>query len=412
MTESPQRRFAREVVDELRDAGHEALWAGGCVRDALLGKTPKDYDVATSAEPERVREVFGRRRTIPVGASFGVITLLGPEGVHPIEVATFRADGKYVDGRRPETVRYTTAEEDAQRRDFTINGLFYDPAEDRVIDYVGGQDDLQNQTLRAIGDAAARFAEDKLRMLRAVRFAATLGFRIEPDTLAAVQSMAGQLSVVSAERIGAEISRLLTHAEAGRGLALLSETGLLPAVFPELGGWSEAGAAEWASARKRLQTLGGGPLATALAAVLLELTEPRAPAEIGRRLRLTNKDAADTGWLIEGVAVAAQAADLPWSRLQPWLADRRSAELLRLSAAALGDDHPGVARCRSELGREAEQLNPPALVTGSDLLQLGYQPGPGIAAALRSVRDAQLDGRIATKEQALEQLRRGLRGER
>ncbi|MEM9351804.1 MAG: CCA tRNA nucleotidyltransferase [Planctomycetota bacterium] len=411
MTESAQRRFAREVVAALREAGHEALWAGGCVRDALLGKTPKDYDIATGAEPEQVQTVFGRRRTIPVGASFGVITVLGPRGVGPIEVATFRADGKYVDGRRPETVRFTTAEEDAQRRDFTINGLFYDPVEDRVIDYVGGQDDLRAKTLRAIGDPAARFAEDKLRMLRAARFATTLEFEIEPATMAAIRGMADQLSVVSAERIGSETSRLLTHPHAGRGLALLGECGLLATVFPELAAWAAADSTEWRAAGERLEALGGGPLPTALAATLLELPKVDTPA-VGRRLRLTKKDAADAGWLIESVAVVEAAEGLPWSRLQPWLADPRAAELLKLSAAALGEGHAGLVRCRAELGREREQLDPPPLVSGSDVLGLGYPPGPGIAAALKSARDGQLDGRLATKEQALEHLRRGLPGGR
>lgn len=192
MTENAQRRFAKQVVEDLRAAGHEALWAGGCVRDGLLGIEPKDYDVATDAGPDRVREVFGRRRTIPVGAAFGVITVLGPKPCDPIEVATFRTDGEYRDGRHPESVRFTTAEEDAQRRDFTINGLFYDPIEERVIDYVGGEADLGGRTVRAIGDASARFGEDKLRMLRAVRFATTFGFDIEAETLAAIRAMAGE----------------------------------------------------------------------------------------------------------------------------------------------------------------------------------------------------------------------------
>src|SRR5262245_35516929 len=166
------RQFAVEVVHRLRESGHQALWAGGCVRDQLMGQLPKDYDVATDAEPDRIREVFGKRRTLPIGAAFGVITVLGRKGAGQIDVATFRCDAAYSDGRHPDAVTFSDAEHDAQRRDFTINGLFYDPLEGRVIDYVGGQVDLEFRILRAIGNPSARIAEDKLRMLRAVRFAA------------------------------------------------------------------------------------------------------------------------------------------------------------------------------------------------------------------------------------------------
>src|SRR3954469_10452800 len=162
------REFAIDVVRRLREAGHQSLWAGGCVRDQLLGQMPKDYDVPTDAVPDRVREVFGRRRTLAIGASFGVITVLGPERAGQIDVATFRRDAAYSDGRHPDAVSFSDAENDAQRRDFTINGLFFDPIAEQVIDYVGGQDDLQRHVIRAIGDPLARIAEDKLRMLRAV----------------------------------------------------------------------------------------------------------------------------------------------------------------------------------------------------------------------------------------------------
>src|SRR5436190_7005072 len=160
------QEFAVDVVRQLRDAGYEALWAGGCVRDQLLGLQPKDYDVATSARPEQIRDLFGRKRTLAIGAAFGVVTVLGPKPAGQIEVATFRCDGAYLDGRHPEQVTFSTAELDAQRRDFTINGLFYDPLDHRVIDYVAGRDDLQGQVIRAVGNPHDRFAEDKLRMLR------------------------------------------------------------------------------------------------------------------------------------------------------------------------------------------------------------------------------------------------------
>src|SRR3954462_14353308 len=206
---SRQRDFALEIAQKLRDAGFEALWAGGCVRDESLGLTPKDYDVATSATPDQIRDLFGRRRTLPIGASFGVITVLGPRHAGQIEVATFRTDAAYSDGRHPDSVTFTTAEHDAQRRDFTINGLFFDPISNEVVDYVNGQEDLKRRTIRAIGDPRLRLSEDKLRMLRAVRFAASFDFSIDLDTLQAIQKMAPEINTVSAERIGSEIRRML-----------------------------------------------------------------------------------------------------------------------------------------------------------------------------------------------------------
>src|SRR5437762_3715435 len=227
------RQFAVDVVRRLRESGHQSLWAGGCVRDQLMGQLPKDYDVATDAVPDRVREVFGKRRTLPIGASFGVITVLGPEAAGQIDVATFRRDATYSDGRHPDAVSFSDAEHDAQRRDFTINGLFFDPLEDRVIDYVGGQDDLARRVIRAIGDPLARIAEDKLRMLRAVRFAARFDFAIDDKTLAAIKQQARELVIVSAERIAAELRLILTHPNRARGMELLADTGLLEIVLPE-----------------------------------------------------------------------------------------------------------------------------------------------------------------------------------
>ena len=201
-----EREFAIDVVRRLRESGYEALWAGGCVRDELLGLSPADYDVATSARPQQVSAVF--RKTVEVGASFGVVEVIGPrrlDGSFPkVQVATFRSDGAYLDGRRPESVRFSSAEEDAQRRDFTINGMFFDPLDGRVIDHVGGQADLKAKVLRAIGDPRARFREDKLRLMRAVRMAARFDFPIEEQTAAAVREMAGEITVVSAERIADE----------------------------------------------------------------------------------------------------------------------------------------------------------------------------------------------------------------
>ena len=221
-----QRRFAADVVRRLRAAGFEAYWAGGCVRDQLLGRTPKDYDVATSATPEQIRTLFGRRRTLAIGAAFGVISVIGPKPAGMVEVTTFRRDAAYSDGRHPDSVTFSSAEEDASRRDFTINGLFYDPVEQRVIDFVGGQKDLAERHVRAIGCARDRFAEDKLRMLRAVRFAAAFDFTLDDEARAAIAEMAAEIHVVSPERIAMEMRRLLADSSRAAGVRLLLETGL------------------------------------------------------------------------------------------------------------------------------------------------------------------------------------------
>ncbi len=205
-----------DVVRRLRKAGYLAYWAGGCVRDQLLGREPKDYDVATDAKPDEIRTLFGRGRTLALGASFGVITVIGPPGAGQIEVATFRDDVGYSDGRHPDHVHFSTAEMDASRRDFTINGLFFDPIGQEVIDYVGGREDLRLRRIRAIGDPVKRFTEDKLRMLRAVRFSAGFDFELDPATWGAICRMSAQITVVSWERISAEIARFGRPAPNGR----------------------------------------------------------------------------------------------------------------------------------------------------------------------------------------------------
>ena len=230
-----ERQFAVRVVRQLRKAGHEALWAGGCVRDELLQRVPRDYDIATSARPEEIRRLF--RRTIAVGAAFGVVEILGPRtgaGLLKVQVATFRSDVSYSDGRHPDQVVFSSAREDALCRDFTINGMFFDPLEDRLIDYVGGRQDLETRILRAIGDPAIRFAEDKLRLLRAPRIATGFNLSIDPSTAEAIRAMAPQMGVVSAERIAEELRRLLTYPERARGVRLLDELGLIAVLLPEL----------------------------------------------------------------------------------------------------------------------------------------------------------------------------------
>ncbi len=227
------QQFAVEVVRQLRAAGYQALFAGGCVRDQLLGNEPKDYDVATDATPDQVIAAFPNRKTLAIGAAFGVIAVVGPRSAGMVEVATFRRDLAYSDGRRPDCVEFCSPEEDAQRRDFTINGMFYDPLEERVHDYVGGQADLQRGLIRAIGEPRERFTEDKLRLLRAVRFTARFEFKLDEETQAAIQELAPQLRSVSVERISEELRKMLVVPRRAGGVRLLRETNLLQVIFPE-----------------------------------------------------------------------------------------------------------------------------------------------------------------------------------
>jgi tRNA nucleotidyltransferase/poly(A) polymerase len=393
-----QREFAQQVVQQLRDAGYEALWAGGCVRDQLLGRAPQDYDVATSARPEQVRALFGHRRTLAIGAAFGVISVLGGKPLDPIEVATFRSDGAYIDGRHPTAVTFTTAAEDAQRRDFTINGLFFDPLEKKIIDYVGGEQDLASKLVRAIGDPAARFAEDKLRMLRAVRFATTFDFAIDPATGDAIRAMAGEVRVVSAERIGSELRKVLQHPQRSRGVQLLQETGLLEPLLPTLAALDQGA---WQTLLERLQALSGDSLAVAWAALLCQDTGAREVRKLGRSFRFTNKEIDRAAWLVDQVATVDQATRLPWPQLQRTLVHAGIDDLLTLASALWGADHPGLVLCRERLTLPSDQLNPEPLLSGDDLVAHGLKPAKYFGPLLELVRDAQLEAQIENRAQAL-----------
>lgn len=404
---TPMREFAISVVRQLRAAGYQALWAGGCVRDQLLGQRPKDYDVATSALPDEVRKLFGHKRTLAIGAAFGVITVLGPREAGQLDVATFRTDATYSDGRHPDAITFSTPEHDAQRRDFTINGLFFDPIEERVIDYVGGEADLAARVVRAIRDPAERIEEDKLRMLRAVRFAARLGFSIEAQTLAAIEQRADQLQVVSAERIAAEMEKILVHNSRAQGLALLRQTRLLPEVLPEL-----AEVTDFTLLARELSLLEQPSFAMAIAALLRHTAAARSPLtaaaladQIAARWRLSNH-------VSEGISLALRqlpqlqiAAQLAWPQLQRMLVQPRIGELLGLLAAVergAGESSPQTDYCRAKLALPAEQLNPPPLLTGSDLKRAGLSPGPMFREILEQVRDQQLLGQLHTLGDAIE----------
>ncbi len=409
MNEQPnQREFALDVVRQLRAAGHEALWAGGCVRDQLLGLPPKDYDVATSAHPNQVRELFGHRRTLAIGAAFGVIAVQARKPLDPIEVATFRTDGNYLDGRRPESVAFSDARHDAQRRDFTVNGLFFDPIAEEVVDYVGGVADLEARVLRAIGDPLKRFGEDKLRLLRAVRFAATYDLALEPATLRAVQVMADEVSQVSGERIGAELRRIVVHKSRARGAALLGEAQLLAPLLPELMPYAAANDGLWESALTRLEQIRQATVPLGFAALMFGMVDAAQFRGIGRRLRFSNKEIDRTAWLLEQLPAMLDAASLSWPRLQRLLIHEGRDELLELLSTIRPAEDPGLARCKAQLERPVEELNPPPLVTGDDLIRHGVRAGRHFSALLERLRDQQLDREILTADDAIAAARRWL----
>jgi poly(A) polymerase len=397
-----QREFAVEVVRQLRAQGHEALWAGGCVRDELLGHLPKDYDVATSARPEEVREIFGRRRTVAVGAAFGVISVLGPKPAGQLDVATFRQDKEYVDGRRPEGVEYSTPEADAKRRDFTINGLFYDPIDERVIDFVGGLDDMERRVVRAIGDPFERFSEDKLRLLRAVRFATRFDFALAPPTRRAVEAMAAEVTQVSAERIAAEMRMMLLDTSRRAAIELLGDVGLLAAILPELSAARASGSL--GETYRVLDRLEQPSFSLALAALLHDTITPAVSYEICRRWKLSNRDSQQVRWLAEHHDTLVAARQMAWPRLQRLLISDGIEELLQLHEAiamAAGNDFDAVNYCRELLAMSADELDPPPLITGDDLIAHGVARGREYHTLLEAVRDAQLNKSISTRVEAL-----------
>jgi poly(A) polymerase len=401
------RDFALEVVGRLRQAGHEAYWAGGCVRDELLGRTPADYDVATAARPEEVRAIFGRRRTLAVGAAFGVITVLGSRAAGQVEVATFRADAPSTDGRHPDGVTFCSAREDARRRDFTINGLFLDPLGGEVHDFVGGRADLAAGIVRAIGMPAQRFAEDHLRMLRAIRFTAFFGFVLDAATREAIERMPHLVATVSPERIAAELRAMMGRPGRRLALELLEATGLAREVLVDVAPARGADRSRWRESARIVDALDEPDLALALA--VLGEHVPDAIPRIAARLRLSNHEARTAAWLAEAVAALGGldvGALRSWSRsrIQPWLAHQATgalADLLRARAAGGRGDAAAAAWFTGAAAEPLERRDPPPLLTGADLLAAGIPQGPALGAALVRARALQLDGVVATKEEAL-----------
>jgi poly(A) polymerase len=429
------RAEAAAIAARLRAAGYLAYFAGGCVRDRLLGIPPKDYDVATSAPPEEVRRIFGYGETVPVGAQFGVILVV--RGPHRFEVATFRSDDAYVDGRRPSAIRFADPRADAERRDFTINGLFEDPATGALIDFVGGREDLARRTIRAIGDPRARFREDKLRLLRAVRFAAQLDFEIEPATFDAVCELAPAIRVVAAERVLVELTKTIVPRGRVRGLELLHRSGLLREVLPEVAALDGVPQPPefhpegdcWSHELLVMSHLPDPcPEELAWGALLHDIGKPPTMT-VAERIRFdghaaVGADMADAVMrrlkasarlreaVVELVRDHLRFADVPRmkeSTLKKFLRSPLVDLHLALHRAdclgchGLLDTYEFCTRKLEQFRAEgaAEALRPKPLLRGDDLIAAGYLPGPRFKEILGALEDAQLEGRIATREDAL-----------
>lgn len=425
-------KTAAQVATRLTQAGHEAYFAGGCVRDQLLHIKPKDFDIATSATPTEVEALF--ENTNAVGAHFGVILI--KENKHHFEIATFRHDGSYKDGRHPESVTFTNAKEDALRRDFTINGLFQKTNSDEILDYVGGQEDISNQILRAIGEPASRFQEDALRLLRAVRFAVKTGFKIEPITWQAMKDHADMLEKISPERIRDEFSRIITHPRRAEGLQLLLDSGLLVKFLPEaipLVGceqppqWHPEGDV-FTHTKIALDLLDSkAPLELCLAVLLHDIGKPptytwdekdqrirfsghdAVGAEMAetilRRLRYSNDTIANVKEMVARHMQFMNVQDMRTAKVKRFMARPTFSlemELHRVDCASSNGftDNYDFLRAKEEEFAN-EPIIPTPLVTGKDLISMGLQPGPKFREILEEIQTRQLEGTLTEREEAL-----------
>jgi poly(A) polymerase len=443
---SATNQHATEIVRTLRERGHQAYLVGGCVRDLLLGREPADYDVATDATPQQVMEIFPQ--TFAVGAQFGVVLVPLPktasgesavgagEEVAVVEVSTFRSDVGYSDGRHPDEVRFSkNPQEDVKRRDFTINGLLLDPITNEVLDYVGGRDDLKAGVVRTIGEPEHRFAEDKLRMLRAVRFAARFDYQIDPSTLAPIRRLAAQIHQVSCERVREELTKMLTEGHARRAFELLDESGLLKQVLPEISAMKGVEQPPqfhpegdvFVHTTLLLEKLSAGCSPTlAWGALLHDVGKPptfriapdrirfdrhvevgvKMAAEICRRLRFSNDDTGQILALVDNHMRFADVQRMKESTLKKFLrlpAFDEHLELHRmdcLSSNGITESYEfALEKVRT---MPPEVIHPQPLITGQDLIDAGYEPGPRFKEILTAVEDAQLEGRLASREAAME----------
>lgn len=427
------KELASRVVKQLRAHGYQALLVGGCVRDLLLCREPKDYDVATDARPEQIEALFPRSGL--VGAKFGVV--LVREGDAVVEVATFRSDLDYLDGRRPEGVRFESSpREDALRRDFTINGLFLDPLSGEKFDYVGGSNDLQNRVIRAIGDPAVRFEEDHLRLIRAVRFAARLGFTIEPATFAAMQQLAPAIRHVAPERVRDELIRILVEGGARYGFELLDASGLLIQILPEISAMKGVQQPPefhpegdvWTHTLMMLDDLEDPTPALAMGVLLHDVGKPptfrvaerirfdghvevgvRMARQILTRLRFSGDDTEQILSLVENHMKFKDAGRMRESTLKRFLRLPKFEEHLALHRLDCLNSNGRLETwemLRERLASMApEELKPPPVITGHDLIAAGFTPGPRFGEVLAAVEDAQLEGRITTKGEAMDLVR-------
>lgn len=429
-----------EIIKKLRANGNEAYWAGGCVRDILLGKEPKDFDIATSARPEEIEKILDQ--TIPVGKEFGV--MLAIQDGHHFEIATFRSDSGYSDGRRPDAILFTNAKDDALRRDFTINGMFYDPTEDKVIDYVGGQSDMNEKMIRFIGEPAHRIQEDNLRILRAIRFKNTLDFQYHPDTYKALVQNHELVKNVSAERIRDELTKMLMADGKGRRGALedMEDIGVLRDVLPEF--IKMRGVAQptkyhhegdvWEHSLKAIESLSdhSGPQLR-WATLMHDIGKPETfkmeadeiifhghaekGAQIAKkildRLRFSKKDIDEIAWLIEHHMTVWNVLDMKPARRRHWFLHPWFLNLLELHRADASGTEPAeigmYKKVKQQYHDDVSRIpeEPPRLVTGNDIMEiLGVPKGPRIGEILEKLREKQLAEEIKTKTHALTWLKK------
>jgi poly(A) polymerase len=424
-----QKEKAIAIVKRLREAGYESYLAGGCVRDMLLGKAPQDYDITTNARPDDVVKIFPK--TVPVGAQFGVILVIVES--EPFEVASFRYDGPYLDGRRPAQVRYGSLEEDIFRRDFTVNGMVYDPMTDQMIDLVGGRRDLDSKLVRAIGNPRSRFEEDRLRMIRAVRFAASLDFTIESETFAAISELASSVTQISWERIGEELTRILTEGGAKAGFELLDRTGLLKVLLPEIDAMKGVEQSPdyhpegdvFTHTMLTLDHLDSPTETLAYGCLLHDVGKPvcirrdeerltfyghtekgAAMAEqVLKRLKRSRATRERVAYLVRNHLRHLQAPQMRLSTLKRFLGEDGIDELLeltRIDALSANGDLQHYRFCMEKLTElKAEEIHPEPLLRGRDLIAMGFSPGPNFHKILKQVEEAQLGGELSSREQAM-----------
>jgi poly(A) polymerase len=403
----------RSILNTLFDSGHESYLVGGCVRDFFLGREIKDFDIATSASPEEVERLF--ERTISVGKAFGVIKVLS-EDSREVEVATFRKDGVYLDHRRPAKVEFGDVRADGERRDFTVNALFFDPKTNRVLDFFGGMDDLKAKVLRAIGKPGERFREDALRLLRAVRFSSRLQFGIEEGTRAAILEKSPLIRRVSIERVREELEKMITQPSAREAVSALEDLGLLENVMPEISVGKLSQKKVWDQTLRVLSVLGqhrgrepvsfywGLFLLPTLRLLPIEKREAEA-RKIAARLRVSNECADQMAYLVRETPKFRDAFSMREATLLRWMRDENFELLVRfheLDAVSYDGNLAGLEFVRSIYPEAKRRFEMKPLLTGEDLVRLGMSPGPKFAEILRTVEDLSLEGQLTSTGQALE----------